>query len=215
MGRLVDSTLNPSVIYATYAGGGKIIAPSTEVSQAIRSIGVNRIMVGHQPIGDSPLIIGTSDDNTTTQIICNDTSYSKNVLWSRSQQPLKDTDSQQSSGDVVPYLELLQSTSSDKDEWKSLSDSQINTILASNLSEQSDSFDSHFTNHPNPYPWPLPPSDSTRGITVAEILIRNNASLSKESDISIEGTLSNGETYYFELNDERVAAYLGKQVSCC
>lgn len=71
-----DNTPNPTVIYATYVGNQPTI-PSDFVRNYCKREGIRRIVVGHQPIGDSPLILSTDD----LTVICGDTSYASQVKW--------------------------------------------------------------------------------------------------------------------------------------
>jgi hypothetical protein len=74
MGWLPDKTLNPSTVYSNYLmapgqgqGGADTIAePSIEVAAYLKMSGINKVIVGHQPRGDAPLIL---DLNTGIQVI--------------------------------------------------------------------------------------------------------------------------------------------------
>ena len=63
MGWNADKTVNPSVIYSNYMGGqnGTPLQLSSSVQNYCRRAGVRRILVGHQPIGDSPFIISSEE----------------------------------------------------------------------------------------------------------------------------------------------------------
>jgi hypothetical protein len=52
-------------------------APSSAVTQFLATSGVGKVIVGHQPHGDAPVII----DNGYVQIITGDTSYAAGVKW--------------------------------------------------------------------------------------------------------------------------------------
>eukprot|EP00595_Chromulina_sp_UTEXLB2642_P000516 CAMPEP_0196763616 /NCGR_PEP_ID=MMETSP1095-20130614/4430_1 /TAXON_ID=96789 ORGANISM="Chromulina nebulosa, Strain UTEXLB2642" /NCGR_SAMPLE_ID=MMETSP1095 /ASSEMBLY_ACC=CAM_ASM_000446 /LENGTH=317 /DNA_ID=CAMNT_0042117199 /DNA_START=452 /DNA_END=1402 /DNA_ORIENTATION=- len=77
MGYMSDKSVNPSVIYANYLSHGQPVPPHIDVINAMKSKGINKIVVGHQPHGDAPVVI----DEGGLQLICADTSYSKNALW--------------------------------------------------------------------------------------------------------------------------------------
>lgn len=64
MGRLADGTLNPSVIYASYLQQihGKVpvtkqVPLSAKTADWLKQGGVNKVVVGHQPVGDVPLLM--------------------------------------------------------------------------------------------------------------------------------------------------------------
>lgn len=71
MGWLADRSVNPSVIYATYAPQGRILKIDESVVEAFKSINVCRIIVGHQPLGDAPLIITGSRNFHVSHILVN------------------------------------------------------------------------------------------------------------------------------------------------
>lgn len=52
-------------------------SPSAVVTQFLASSGIAKLIVGHQPHGDAPVII----DNGTIQILTGDTSYATGVKW--------------------------------------------------------------------------------------------------------------------------------------
>jgi hypothetical protein len=63
MGWLADRTVNPSVIYATYAPQGRIITLDNNTIDSLKSqLNICRIIVGHQPLGDAPLFINCAQD---------------------------------------------------------------------------------------------------------------------------------------------------------
>jgi hypothetical protein len=83
MGWMPDKSVNPSVVYANHlpkdknsGDGGK--EPSVEVARYLRGGHVNKVIVGHQPRGDAPLIL---DFDTGIQVVSADTSYAANTLW--------------------------------------------------------------------------------------------------------------------------------------
>lgn len=63
MGRLAGGTLNPSVVYSTYlqqtqqGQSSKPNAVSAKAGQWLRANGMRAVVVGHQPVGDAPLIM--------------------------------------------------------------------------------------------------------------------------------------------------------------
>ena len=73
MGRLADGTLNPSVIYNSYLQQvhGKVPvtkqAPLTgKPADWLKQSGVNKVVVGHQPVGDVPLVM--NDHNVQVRL---------------------------------------------------------------------------------------------------------------------------------------------------
>lgn len=67
MGSLPDKSRNPTVIYTSYLEGGKPVLLTTKVAQWLQRDGISRIIVGHQPNGDAPLI--TYTDNVYVSLI--------------------------------------------------------------------------------------------------------------------------------------------------
>lgn len=72
MGRLPDGVLNPTVVYGSYLRQRPVrftdSSPSVVTEQAPMSVstatwlkegGVTAVVVGHQPVGDSPLYFNT------------------------------------------------------------------------------------------------------------------------------------------------------------
>lgn len=48
---------NPSIIYNGYLANGKPVSIDPEVAQWLKNDGINKIIVGHQPNGDTPFTI--------------------------------------------------------------------------------------------------------------------------------------------------------------
>jgi hypothetical protein len=48
---------NPSIIYNGYLSGGKPVNIDPEVAEWLARDGINKIIVGHQPNGDTPFTI--------------------------------------------------------------------------------------------------------------------------------------------------------------
>eukprot|EP01035_Chromulina_nebulosa_P019518 gene19518-25415_t len=66
MGYMPDKSINPSVIYANYLSHGQPVPPNVAVIKAMKSRGINKIVVGHQPHGDAPVVI----DEGGLQVTC-------------------------------------------------------------------------------------------------------------------------------------------------
>lgn len=105
MGWLVDKSTNPSVIYASYASSeindDPVVALLEEETMTnwYKKSGINHLFVGHQPIGDCPLIL----NNNGVQIVCGDTSYAGDVLWeSRKNDGLEVWERQHIENEVTP-----------------------------------------------------------------------------------------------------------------
>jgi len=89
-GKRVSKTLyNPTVIYATWFDHGQPAFPPKRVVDYIREAGVTTVLTGHQPIGDTPVVMlagapgGRAGDARANDlvIVAADTSYSNNVRW--------------------------------------------------------------------------------------------------------------------------------------
>mmetsp|Transcript_3173 Transcript_3173/g.9176 ORF Transcript_3173/g.9176 Transcript_3173/m.9176 type:complete len:717 (-) Transcript_3173:2524-4674(-) len=88
---------NPTVIYATWFHHGAPVTPPRPVVDYVAAAGVNTILTGHQPIGDTPVVIpagsspapgaaraggaGGKESVSTVTVVAADTSYSNNVRW--------------------------------------------------------------------------------------------------------------------------------------
>eukprot|EP00854_Cymbomonas_tetramitiformis_P003742 gene3742-4681_t len=70
------ATCGRNVVVTTFmeksAQGGKVTPVADEVVQYLNGSGIHRVVVGHKPVGDSPLIIPHSD----LEIVMGDTSFS-------------------------------------------------------------------------------------------------------------------------------------------
>jgi len=83
MGAFAGGEQNPSVIYSNFLKDGKPFGVDAEVAEWLRSNGINRVISGHQPHGDAPLII----DQHGIQIITGDTSYAVNTKYRNAASP--------------------------------------------------------------------------------------------------------------------------------
>jgi hypothetical protein len=83
MGWLVDKTINHSVIYASYVStevNSDPVAAMLEeesITNWYKNAAINHLFVGHQPVGDCPLVLSTNG----IKVVCGDTSYGGDVLW--------------------------------------------------------------------------------------------------------------------------------------
>ena len=78
MGPNKDGTTNTTVIYCNYLVNGKPTPMDASLTKWLQEGGVNRIVVGHQPHGDAPLVIQCANG---VQVITGDTSYAKDVKY--------------------------------------------------------------------------------------------------------------------------------------
>ena len=85
MGFLPDKSINPSVIYANYLNRGQAADLTAELTDFIAASGFRRVLTGHQPHADAPLLICEHDVH-----FCGaDSSYAGNVLWESNGQWIK------------------------------------------------------------------------------------------------------------------------------
>jgi len=106
MGWFKNGVDNKTVIYANYIkpDTNTIEAPSRHVVDALHEIGIQRIVVGHQPNGDCPNIIPSQpsdSDKTDFEVIMGDTSYATNVKY-QSPLPIKGENEKQVYGQLIP-----------------------------------------------------------------------------------------------------------------
>ena len=79
MGAAPDKSDTATIIYCSYLENGAPAPLSKAVADWLLQSGVRRVVVGHQPQGDAPLI----QDCHGVQTISVDTSYAKEVSWPR------------------------------------------------------------------------------------------------------------------------------------
>eukprot|EP00602_Paraphysomonas_sp_CaronLab_P009698 CAMPEP_0185024566 /NCGR_PEP_ID=MMETSP1103-20130426/7681_1 /TAXON_ID=36769 /ORGANISM="Paraphysomonas bandaiensis, Strain Caron Lab Isolate" /LENGTH=499 /DNA_ID=CAMNT_0027557573 /DNA_START=183 /DNA_END=1682 /DNA_ORIENTATION=+ len=77
MGWMPDKSVNPTLVYDNFLSDGAPMPPSSEIASKLRRNGVRRVIAGHQPHGDAPVVI----DSFGLQVITGDTSYANNVKW--------------------------------------------------------------------------------------------------------------------------------------
>ena len=78
MGPNPDGSTNTTVIYCNYLVNGKPSPMETSVVKWLQEGGVNRVVVGHQPHGDAPLVIQCAHG---VQVVTGDTSYAKDAKY--------------------------------------------------------------------------------------------------------------------------------------
>lgn len=79
MGAKPDKSDTATIVYCSYLENGAPAPHSKAVADWLLQSGVRRVVVGHQPQGDAPLI----QDVHGVQTISVDTSYAKEVQWPR------------------------------------------------------------------------------------------------------------------------------------
>lgn len=78
MGPNPDGSTNTTVIYSNFLVNGKPTPMDTSVTKWLQDGGVNRVVVGHQPHGDAPLVIQCANG---VQVVTGDTSYAKDAKY--------------------------------------------------------------------------------------------------------------------------------------
>ena len=79
MGATPDKSDTATIVYCSYLENGAPAPHSKAVANWLLQSGLRRVVVGHQPQGDAPLI----QDCHGVQTISVDTSYAKDVSWPR------------------------------------------------------------------------------------------------------------------------------------
>jgi hypothetical protein len=213
-----ENRINAGVIYTSY-----IYAPNSSkdparpnmidanTRQFLEVSGISRVVVGHQPIGDMPLVI----NNGRVQVVCLDTSYSINVKWKLEDLAVGVTRTSDTSvtdmfisipsagdpsfGPAPPQhvIDMINQSSS-KSRSRSSSGSSNTTTTASTYSMKEISADYDVN------------SKNTRGYSVSHV----EASFATDSDgkvISrdclICGRLSNGQMYVHKLFNPSISLY--------
>jgi hypothetical protein len=72
-----DRKVNPSIIYSSFMSEGMPVDIHPSVTERLKTAGVRRVVVGHQPHGDAPTVIHQNG----VQVFMGDTSYAANTLW--------------------------------------------------------------------------------------------------------------------------------------
>merc|ERR1711871_1054117 len=78
MGPNPDGSSNATVIYSNFIVNGKPAPMDPALTRWLLDAGISRLVVGHQPHGDAPLVLQCADG---VQVITGDTSYAKNVKY--------------------------------------------------------------------------------------------------------------------------------------
>jgi hypothetical protein len=81
MGWLPSGERNPTFIYRDWRGDRDRVAslPSSHVVRTLQEQGINRILTGHKPDGDAPLVMANRENDF--HVIVADTSYSGTTIW--------------------------------------------------------------------------------------------------------------------------------------
>lgn len=79
MGWTADRAKNPTVISSSYLEQGKANPIGSAAAEWLKSVGITRVVVGHQPHGDAPQVM----DSHGVQTISADTAYSRSTQWPR------------------------------------------------------------------------------------------------------------------------------------
>ena len=81
MGWLPNRDRNRTIVYRDWRGDKDLLAslPSPSVIQTLMNNGINKIITGHKPDGDAPLVL--SNDRNNFHVIAADTSYSGDTKW--------------------------------------------------------------------------------------------------------------------------------------
>ena len=53
--------VNPTVIYSSYLQNGNVKYPELSVAQKLAKIDITKVVIGHQPHGDAPMILDTNE----------------------------------------------------------------------------------------------------------------------------------------------------------
>lgn len=79
MAMLPDKSDNPSVIYNSYLRNGEPVELAGNVTKWLRSEGITKVIVGHQPNGDAPFVM----DSNGVQVVSADIAYSRSTMYPR------------------------------------------------------------------------------------------------------------------------------------
>ena len=81
MGWLPTRERNQTVVYNDWRGTQDLVPalPSSAIVKDLQNHGINRIITGHKPDGDAPLVV--ANESNTFHVIAADTSYSNDTVW--------------------------------------------------------------------------------------------------------------------------------------
>jgi len=215
-----ENKVNPSAIYANYvtnsgpipsqtpapspdvtprSASASVPVPTTaDVSEWLKQSGVRRVIVGHQPRGDCPLILSQEGG---VQVYSIDTSYAVNAWWQEGEGSIEHE---------VRLKELSDDLSTGQAEAQPTVKWAVHP-LASAASK-----------HPLLKHLTAPPSDSTRGSVAVEVFLSIPPQVHggeegetrdyTHSSLRLSGTLSDGSSYDFTLPPTpSEIRYVGKQ----
>lgn len=208
-----DNGKNPTVIYTSYLLNGSPVWPSDRATEWLARGGVTKLVVGHQPMGDSPLIL-TSPGGLN--VISADTCYSKGVQY---------LVSDLSRSISLPSPPVSSSVSSLPESKSSLS---------STTEEKWTTYHSFATEHgvilrDTSDPWIAVDTRASRCISEICIVLDDEDgpfhvctderhdfdATPKRTRVSVKGVLSEGSPYQFTYPEEAGAdALVGKKVRC-
>ena len=185
MGGLPARQLNNTVIYSSYLHAGKARYSSELVGHWLAGQGIARVIVGHQPNGDSPWILNSH----SIQTISADAAYSKNVLW-----PLTHFEGHNTTATSSPHP-------SEGGEYVSF----VNYCAKSQRLTYPPA-----TSYAERHSTRSPLSHSEIVLHLSEGVQAGN-----RSDVSITGALSDGSTYSFTMTRNGADDFVGMKVSEC
>jgi len=82
MARQHDGTPSPTVVYASFLQDGHARPVEPEVVRFLAAGGITTLVTGHQPHGDSPVVMRcATDDGAELTVVTADTSFSAEVEW--------------------------------------------------------------------------------------------------------------------------------------
>eukprot|EP00604_Paraphysomonas_vestita_P003498 CAMPEP_0174820572 /NCGR_PEP_ID=MMETSP1107-20130205/4492_1 /TAXON_ID=36770 /ORGANISM="Paraphysomonas vestita, Strain GFlagA" /LENGTH=501 /DNA_ID=CAMNT_0016036179 /DNA_START=610 /DNA_END=2112 /DNA_ORIENTATION=- len=225
MGWLPDKSVNPTLIYDNYLLDGAPSPPSSNVTQYLQQAGIKKVITGHQPHGDAPVVM--SKDGI--QFITGDTSYAKDVKWTspfRNEQNIGQPSYQEEqlilATEILNYIHRRRYDSQEQsvfnyhDVYETANRDRLNSYEELRKSEKDGIENKESKETPNSsFPseniqslenilfksWDSPSNDSqdTRGVAVSEIYFQFDDTESPSIGY-IHGILSNGLPYHFSLS---------------
>lgn len=177
MGTLADNSANPTVIYTSYLRGGKLSRPTTRVVDWLHRSNVHKLVVGHQPVGDSPLVVPTNELTVFSADIC----YSKFVQYPASDLATADSADEQVVWRSAEQQRALQGDAAPNDQPHHKADTRARGCIA----EVTLSAD----------------EEQSLRACVDDATVFTDA---RTTVAQVEGVLSSGHTYVFALPDELI-----------
>jgi hypothetical protein len=99
MARQPSGLRTPTIVYASFLNDGQPAPPKPGVLAFLAAGGVRTLVCGHQPHGDSPVVMRSrAPGGAEVTVVTADTSFSAQVEWRKSEEEVAEQDPEQEAG---------------------------------------------------------------------------------------------------------------------